>query len=143
MLVNDPFKSKAMKTIHVILLTAFAAALAGGVPAIGKEDTPRAPRPSDGTLGTLPHGRYQCALPGDASGAAFVVVEDENFRIFTASRYENSVGAGTYILRGSELTFTRGPKKGEQFERISDNQLRKIGADGNESDLLCTRLGSR
>lgn len=132
-----------MKTVHVILLTALAAGLAAGVPAIGQTDTSNAPRPSDGPLGTMPHGSYQCALPGDAGGAAFVVVEEENFRIFTASRYENSEGAGTYIMRGRDLTFTRGPKRGQQYQRIGDNQLRKLDANGNRTDLLCTRLGSR
>ncbi len=141
-----------MKTLHVILLTAFAAGLAASVPAIGQEEntsataTP-ASAPPAGPLRTMPHGRYQCALPGDAGGAAFVVDDEESFRIFTASRYESggesNAGSGTYIMRGTHLTFTRGPRKGEQFERIGDNQLRKLSEDGTRSDLLCTRLGSR
>ena len=91
----------------------------------------------------MPHGTYQCALPGDAGGEAFRVQEEQNFRIFTASRYENVDGSGNYIMRGRELTFTRGPKKGEQFMRVGDNQLRKLDANRERTDLLCTRLGSR
>lgn len=136
-----------MKTIHIILLTAFAAGLAAAVPAIGQEDTQQdtvdtASR-SGGMLRTMPHGTYQCAVPSDAANVAFSEQPDESFRIFTASRYESVDGAGTYIMRGGDLTFTRGPKKGEQFLRVGDNQLRKIGADGTLSDVLCTRFGSR
>jgi len=139
-----------MKTIHVILLTSFAAGLAAVSPAIGQEDsitagapTSPAASPAGGPLRTMPHGTYQCALPGDAGGAAFDVSEGESFRIFTASRYESGDGAGTYIQRGTALTFTRGPRKGERFQRVGDNQLRKLAEDGTRSDLLCTRLGSR
>lgn len=132
-----------MKTLHVIGLTAFAVTVASVVPASGQEDSPVAPAPS-GMLRTMPHGNYECALPGDAGAEAFKVVDAENFRISTASRYTNSEGAGTYILRGRDLTFTRGPKKGERFERVGDNQLRKLDAVGDKSDLLCTRrLGDR
>lgn len=102
-----------------------------------------APLPGGGPLRTLPHGIYQCALPGDALGPAFIVVEDEEFRIFTASRYENKDGVGTYIMRGDALTFTAGPKKGERFKRIGTNQVRRINSDGEAGDLLCTRMGSR
>lgn len=132
-----------MKTLHVIGLTAFAVTVASVVPASGQEDSPVAPAPS-GMLRTMPHGNYECALPGDAGAEAFKVVDAENFRISTASRYTNSEGAGTYILRGRDLTFTRGPKKGERFQRVGDNQLRKLDAVGDKSDLLCTRrLGDR
>ncbi|MFU7528974.1 elongation factor P [Qipengyuania sp. ASV99] len=132
-----------MKTIHIAILTAFAAGIAATAPAIGKQENAAAPAPpSGGMLRTLPHGTYQCALPGDAGGAAFVAVEEQDFRIFTASRYETADGAGTYILRGDEVTFTRGPRKGERFRQVSENQLRKLNANGEDSDLLCTRLGS-
>ncbi len=136
-----------MKTTHIILLTAFAAGLAAVVPAVGQEDTQQSASPAQPTYGgalrTMPHGTYQCALPGDAGGAAYIELAEESFRIFTASRYESMNGAGTYILRGNELTFTRGPKNGEKFQRISDNQLRKIGVDGSQTEVLCTRRGSR
>lgn len=132
-----------MKTPHIIMLTVFAAIIAAGGPVLGMQDISNANSPPGGMLRTMPHGEYQCALPGDAGGLAFVEQAQENFRIFTASRYENTQGAGTYILRGENLTFTRGPKKGEQFERVGDNQLRKINKSGDRGDLLCTRLGSR
>ena len=131
-----------MKTVHVIALTLVAAGIAGIGPAFGQEDE-RARTAPGGMLRTMPHGSYQCALPGDAGGAAFEPVADEHFRIFTASRYETEGGAGTYILRGKNLTFTRGPKKGERFVRVGDNQLRKLSGDGTQSALLCTRLGTR
>lgn len=142
-----------MKTIYVLSITAFAAALAAGVPAIGQEDDAArteslsasltAALPPEGPLRTMPHGTYQCALPGDAGSAAYAVMEEESFRIFTASRYESDLGAGTYIMRGDAMVFTRGPRKGERFERVGDNQLRKLDADGSATQLLCTRIGSR
>ncbi|MEL6529269.1 MAG: elongation factor P [Pseudomonadota bacterium] len=131
-----------MKTRYVLLLTAFAAALAAASPKIlHAQDA--APLPPGGMLQTMPHGIYECALPGDAAGEAYEVIPSEQFRIRTASSYRDSNGNGTYILRGNELTFTRGPKKGQRFRRIGTNQLRKL--DGNSvTKLLCTRLlGSR
>jgi hypothetical protein len=129
-----------MKTPHIILLALVAAIVAAGGPVLGQS---RAPLPGGGMLRVLPHGDYQCALPGDAGGDPYTVVAEENFRISTASRYTSMAGAGTYILRGSDLTFTRGPKKGERFERIGDNQLRKLDALGEISDILCPRLSDR
>lgn len=137
-----------MKTLHIFLLTGLAAVVAAGGPAIGlsaasAEASGSAQRPSGGPLQTLPHGTYQCALPGDAGSVAYQVVEAENFRISTASRYQNAQGSGTYILRGDALTFTSGPKRGEQFRQIGNVQLRKLSNDGAETNLRCTRLGSR
>jgi len=134
-----------MKTLHVILLTAFAAVLAAGAPAFSmvEERIAEIPLPPGGPLRTMPHGNYECALPGDAGSEAIVVVEDENFRISTASRYTSSAGEGTYLMRGDNLVFTRGPKKDERFVRIGDNQLRRLDEAGERTPLLCTRLGSR
>lgn len=87
----------------------------------------------------MPRGAYGCALPGDAGSAAYRPVEAQSFRILSASRYDSSDGAGTYILRGSELAFTRGPKKGQRFERVGANQLRKLDDQGAPTPLLCTR----
>lgn len=123
-----------MKTSHVILLTAFAAALAAASPLLAQDGR---------MLRTMPHGSYQCALPGDASGDAYKVVDQANFSIGTASRYTSAQGGGTYLLRGNELVFTRGPKKGQQFKRVGTNQLRKMNADGSLGKLLCTKLGGR
>ncbi|MGB3469943.1 MAG: elongation factor P [Erythrobacter sp.] len=121
-----------MKTTHVIMLTAFAAAVAAASPLLGQEGR---------MLRTMPHGTYQCALPGDASADAYEVVEEAGFSIGTASRYTSAKGGGTYLMRGNELVFTRGPKKGQQFKRIGTNQLRQLNADGSLGKLLCTRLG--
>lgn len=135
-----------MKTIHVLLLTASAALLAASGPGLSfqglAQDAERVPLPSGGMLRTMPTGKYQCALPGDAGGDAFKVVEREGFEIETASRYRDADGTGTYILRGRQLTFTGGPRSGSEFERVGQNQLRKIGTDGKPGVLLCTRLGS-
>lgn len=128
-----------MKSSHIFLLTTFAAVIAALSPAAGQQDS--AVSAGNGPLRTLPHGTYSCALPGDAGGSAFVRVESEDFRIIPASRYVTSEGEGVYILRGRELTFTRGPKKDERYKRVGDNQLRKIDGDGAATELLCTRIG--
>ncbi len=125
-----------------IALAATIAAVAVA-PVLAAQAQGRAGGDPGGMLRTLPRGTYQCALPGDAGGDAFVVVPEEGFRVSTASRFESAAGDGTYILRGRELTFTRGPRKGERFIRVGDNQVRKLDAEGNETRLLCTRLGSR
>ncbi|GMN01635.1 elongation factor P [Erythrobacter sp. MTPC3] len=128
-----------MKTSHVFMLTAFAAFVAAASPLMSQQSAPaNAP---GGMLRTMPHGAYQCALPGDAGGKAYEVVEAEGFSIGTASSYTSAQGRGNYILRGDRLTFTRGPKKGEQFERISTNQLRQLNASGKRTKLRCIRLG--
>jgi hypothetical protein len=135
-----------MKTLHILLLTASAALLAAapGLSFPGSLDqTDRASLPPGGMLRTMPEGEYECALPGDAGGEAYRIVASETFRIETASRYRDSAGSGTYILRGKRLTFTGGPRNGEEFERVGQNQLRKLDANGEAADLLCTRLGSR
>lgn len=122
-----------MKTTHVLILTAFAALLAAAAPLIAQDGRP---------LGTMPHGTYQCALPGDATGDAYEVVEAAGFVIVPASRYRSAEGEGTYLMRGRELVFTSGPRKGEQFLRVGTNQLQRVGVDGEPARLLCTRLGS-
>ena len=99
--------------------------------------------PTGGMLGTLQRGDWECALPGDAGGEAYVVVPEEGFRIGNASSYRSADGGrGIYLLRGTELTFTRGPKKDQRFEVLGENSLRKLEADGSPSKLICTRLGS-
>jgi hypothetical protein len=129
----------SMKTTHILLLTVFAAAIAAASPMLARE---QATLPGGGALDTLPLGTYQCALPGDVAGAAYKVVESEQFQIEAASKYSNAGGSGIYLLRGDELTFTRGPKKGERYKRVGTNQVRKM--DGQtETKLLCTRITDR
>ncbi|GAB4479122.1 MAG: hypothetical protein OHK0018_10320 [Erythrobacter tepidarius] len=139
-----------MRTRTIILLTLCAAAIAALGSGISfaqdrKDSIPRgsAPPPSGGMLGTLQRGEWECALPGDAGAEAYVVVPEEGFRIGNASSYRTADGGrGIYLLRGTGLVFTRGPKKDERFELLGENTLRKLAADGSPSKLICTRLGS-
>lgn len=126
------------RAIILLILSAAAAAafLPGSAQAQGRINVP-----SSGTLGILQHGTYQCALPGDAGGPAFVDVPEEGFRIGAASSYTNPQGNGIYLLRGGEVTFTRGPKKDQRFLRLGNNTLQKLNPDGSLSKLICTRLG--
>jgi hypothetical protein len=146
-----------MKTRYVFLLLISAAAAAAllprdanghvGVNASGDDrKTSRPPgstaAQSGGVLGILRHGDWQCALPGDAGGEAFVEMPQEAFRIGTASSYESPAGNGIYLLRGTEVTFTRGPKQNQRFRVLGENTLQKLNADGSLSKLICTRIGN-
>lgn len=99
------------------------------------------PAAADGVLKTMPHGRYHCSFPGDAAGPARVLMEESHFRISSASSYRSANGHGVYIMKGDELTFTRGPKNGERYRRVGDTALQKLNADGTLSRLLCSRVG--
>ncbi len=146
-----------MKTRYVFLLLISAAAAAallprhahGHVGANGSGDDRNTSRPqgskaaqSGGVLGILRHGDWQCALPGDAGGETFIDVPQEAFRIGTASSYESPNGNGIYLLRGSEVTFTRGPKQNQRFRMLGENTLQKLNADGSLSKLICTRISN-
>ena len=144
-----------MRTRSILLLTLAAAAIAAFSPhsAKGQEraappvpttsaPTSSAPPRSTGMLGTLRHGTYECALPGDAGSQAFVVVPEEGFRIGAASSYESINGGGIYFLRGKEMVFTRGPKKDQRYLQKGDNTLQKRNPDGSLSKLICTRISS-
>lgn len=134
-----------MRTLFIIFLAMTGAVVATAGPVLPKagDSMAQSQVPGGGMLRTMPHGSYECALPGDAGGRAYVTVAKEGFRISTASRYSSEAGDGTYILRGKQLTFTAGPKNGERFERVGDNQLRKLERDGSTTELLCTRLADR
>lgn len=138
-----------MKTRYIFLLIVSAAAAAAFLPggAEGQDRNASRPQgragaPRSGMLGILQHGEWQCALPGDAGGEAFIEVPEEAFRIGTASSYESPAGTGIYLLRGDEVVFTRGPKKDERFRLRGENTLQKLNADGSLSKLICTRVGS-
>jgi hypothetical protein len=96
---------------------------------------------ADGPLGTLPVGEYQCALPGDADGAAWVPIEGKSFRIKSASRYSSPTGQGTYLLSGEDLVFTRGPMKDERYQRMGSSMLRMKNLDGSLTRVRCVRTG--
>ena len=123
-----------MKTAHVLILTALAAAIAAAVPTGAQDGRP---------LRTLPHGDYQCALPGDAAGDAFRIVESEGFSIVEGSGYRDANGArGLYLLRGDEVVFTSGARKGERYRREGNSTLKRMTPEGAIGRLTCTRLGS-
>jgi len=140
-----------MKTRYVFLLVVSAAAVAALLPgharAQDQSSNRNASRPqasngagSSGVLGILRHGDWQCALPGDAGGETFVEVPAEAFRIGTASSYISPAGSGIYLLRGTEVMFTRGPKQNERFRVLGENTVQKLNADGSLSKLICTRV---
>lgn len=91
-------------------------------------------------LETMPKGHYQCALPGDAAGEAWLPVEGADFRIINASSYKAPDGTrGSYLLIGKTFVFTNGPYSNMRFERAGDNLLRKVEPDGKPGRILCAR----
>ena len=90
-------------------------------------------------IGVLPQGRYQCALPGDAQGRAYVPVPDLSFRITSASRYVHKSGKGIYLLEGDTLVFTRGPLKDMRLRRVSGGLLQQVKSDGTLGRVRCNR----
>jgi len=130
-----------LRALAVAAVAGLAASAARGQDrnASRPQATPAAP--GGGMLGILRHGTWQCALPGDAGGNAFLEVPGEAFRIGTASSYRNPEGSGIYLLRGTEVVFTRGPKKDQRFRMLGENTLQKLNADGSMSRLICTRIG--
>lgn len=138
-----------MKARYIFLLIISAAAAAAFLPGGAQAQDRNASRPqsrtatpNSGMLGILQHGEWQCALPGDAGGEAFIEVPEEAFRIGTASSYISPEGGGIYLLRGTELVFTRGPKKDQRFRVLGENTLQKLNPDGSLSKLICTRIGN-
>ena len=134
-----------MKTRYIFLLILSAAAAAAFLPGGAQAQDRRESRPqasaTSGLLGILRHGDWQCGLPGDAGGAAYVDIPAEAFRIGTASSYINAAGSGIYLLRGTEVVFTPGPKKDQPFRLLGENTLQKLNANGSLSKLICTRVG--
>lgn len=114
------------RTVPIALLAAFSLA----VPAHGE------------ILKTMPHGPYECAMPGNAAGAAWIPLDEQSFTISRASRYRSAEGRGTYLLIGDELTFTAGPKSGQRLRRSGVNELREIKDDGSNGRMICVRVGS-
>lgn len=138
--------TRGMKTRYVFLLVVGAAAAAAYLPGHAhaqdrdlSRPQGRAAAPSGGMLGILGHGDWQCALPGDAGGKAFIEMPEENFGIGTASSYNSTAGSGIYLLRGTELVFTRGPKKDQRFRVLGESTVQKLNSDGTLSKLICTR----
>ena len=94
-----------------------------------------------GPLGTLTHGTYECALPGDALAEPYDPIPSETIFIIPGSAYRDADGArGLYLLRGRELVFTSGPKKGQRFRRVGDNTIKRLLDDGELGRLTCIRI---
>ena len=92
-----------------------------------------------GPIDTIHRGEYYCELPGDATGPAGHPVPEEGFEILSGSSYTTAKGGGAYLLTGDLLVMTSGPKRGERFNRLSSNFLRKLAPDGTETTLRCVR----
>ena len=92
-----------------------------------------------GPIDTLQQGDYACELPGDATGPAGIRQNNQSFTVHNSSRYSTVEGRGTYLLTGDIVTMTSGPKKGQRFQRLSNNFLREIDAAGNQTELRCVR----
>jgi hypothetical protein len=92
-----------------------------------------------GPIDTINRGEYFCELPGDATGPAGHLLPAEGFQILNGSSYTTANGGGAYLLTGNLLVMTSGPKRGQRYNRLSSNFLRKLAADGSESTVRCVR----
>ncbi len=92
-----------------------------------------------GAIGTLQIGYYVCELPGQATGPVALRQQQEDFRITNASSYAVGKARGAYLLVDDLMVITSGPKRGQKFRRVSNSFLRKLAADGSDSDLRCVR----
>ena len=97
--------------------------------------------PQSGRLDTLPTGLYECTLPGDANGPAWHRIPDSDCSILNAASYEARGERGVYLLRGDQVTFTRGPLKGMMLERTGKRIMRERQADGTLGRMRCVRSG--
>ncbi|MBX7481440.1 elongation factor P [Qipengyuania sp. 6D47A] len=111
---------------------ALAAALAGLL---------SAPGAAQGRLSLLDQGEYICALPGDATGSAWIEQSGRDFAITGGSSYRAARGGGTYLMEGKKVTFTRGPMRGMKFMRLGSGMLQEIARDGKLGRLRCHRAG--
>ena len=90
-----------------------------------------------GALGTLPTGTYACELPGDATGPVGIRSPENDFTVTSASSYSTAKGTGTYLLTGDRVSMTSGPQNGISYRRHYGSFLRRLAADGSESELRC------
>ena len=100
---------------------------------------------AQGDISTLPRGNYACELPGNALGEARGQVgepqPEAGFSIVTDSRYSSPQGPGSYLRRGTTVTFTSGPRNGESYTIVGRDFLRKVEANGQAGRLRCLRQG--
>ena len=99
------------------------------------------PAATQGRLSLLDQGEYICALPGDATGAAWIEQAGRDFAITGGSSYRTARGGGTYLMEGKHVTFTRGPMRGMKFMRLGSGILQEVGSDGKLGRLRCHRSG--
>ena len=92
-----------------------------------------------GPLGALPLGNYHCELPGDAEGLAGVRQPGEDFSVIHGSSYRMAEGRGVYLMTGSRVEFTSGPRRGAAFVLSGRSFLRRLAPDGSEGALRCVR----
>jgi hypothetical protein len=90
-------------------------------------------------LDTLQQGRYECALPGSAAGAAWIVQRQKGFDIASASTYRTMAGSGTYLLTDNIVTFTRGPMKDMRMKQHGSGLLQELRSDETLGPLRCHR----
>ena len=93
---------------------------------------------AEGQIGTLERGIYSCEFPGDANGRAGLAQDQLGFTIATGSRYASVEGSGTYLRRGEMVKMTSGPRKGEQYQIVSEGFLRRL-ENGRAGSLRCVR----
>lgn len=130
-----------MDTISKLIapLVASSALAALALPAValasGQSNLP------SGRIATLPIGAYECSLPGKADGPAWHRIPDQDFSILNASSYQARGQRGVYLLRGSEVIFTRGPLRGTRMERSGRRMLRERMDDGTLGRMRCVRTG--
>lgn len=120
------------RTLPTALACALVAALAGPLADLAMPASAAA----QGPIGTIERGRYTCELPGDAAGEAGIEQPEQNFRIASSSRYVSHQGRGTYLRRGDVVTFSSGPRNGEQYAVISPTHLRRM-ENGQPGRLRC------
>ena len=92
-----------------------------------------------GPIDTILLGYYACELPGDATGPAGHRHPEADFWVIAGSSYRTDQGHGAYLLTGSQVTMTSGPMRGARFHQISNGFLRKLNADGTDTELRCIR----
>jgi len=114
-------------------IVAAGALAALALPALALANPPGA-APS-GRLATLPIGTYECTLPAGHR------IPDHDFAILNSSSYEARGQRGVYLMRGTEVTFTRGPLKGTRMERSGKRMLRERMDDGSLGRMRCVRTG--
>jgi hypothetical protein len=93
---------------------------------------------SDGRLGMLLNGHYECELPGRPGGALRVPAPDASFTVTSSSRYIAADGSlGTYLRTGRIVTMTSGPLAGIKLLIVRPAFLRRLGGEGQPSQLRC------